>query len=488
MASSLGIEKFLSKDWRLNHLYKIADKNARLITFKERKIQNKIRNSNARRKLVLKSRQLGITTGCILDLFDHCIFTPNSNCAVLAHSMKDLPKIFEIVRRAQKNMDPKIKPILDRGEGSRYEMRFPEINSKIYATIEIRGETIHRLHVSEAAFCDPMRLKASLAAVPPQSSVTFESTPNGMANDFYRRWVSPAHDTDKFFFPWYIQEEYQLNGDHIKGYTKEEKDLIAYVERVYKFKLTKHQIAWRRAMIDELKAEFYQEYPENDKSCFIASGHSPFDLEKISTMLEEAPDPIEDDGTLKVWRKYNKTDRYVIGCDTAQGVKSDYSVADVFSMKTKEQVAQLRSNTLKPFEFAEAVYNLGKHYRTGGRFWPLVAVELNNHGHAVNGRLYEAGYPNLFYHKDDTPGWLTNSVTRPKMIDSFIEAVESETIKLNSRDTLGECLTLIDNGGKIEAEDGEHDDTIIAGAIAVQMIIHDSVSDIYDNLQSKILM
>lgn len=482
------IQKLKSKDWRINHLYKINTKDSRLITFKEFDIQKKIRLSRARRKLVLKSRQLGITTGAVVSQFDDTIWKPNTNACLIAHKQKDIHKIFHIVRTAYNNMHPRFKPILDKGGGSKYEMRFPEINSKIYVDIEVRGETIHNLHISEAAFCEPMRLKASLAAVPPQASVTFESTPNGMANDFYRRWVNIAHDTDKFFFPWYIQDEYQLNGDHIKTLTKEEKDLIAYVERVYKFKLTKHQIAWRRAMIDELKNEFYQEYPENDKSCFIASGHSPFDLERISAMLEDLPEPIEDDGLVKIWRSYDKSDRYVIGCDTAQGVKSDYSVADVFSVRRKEQVAQLRSNNLKPFEFAEAVYSLARRYHSGGRFWPLVAVEINNHGHAVNGRLYESGYPNLFYHKDDTPGWLTNSITRPKMLDSFIEAVESKTIKINSRETLGECLTLIDNGGKIEAEDGEHDDTIISGAISVQMLIEDSVSDIYDNLQSKILM
>lgn len=480
--------KILSKDWRMTHLYKIADKNAQLITFPENTFQQQIRKSKARRKLVLKSRQLGITTGCVLDLFDHAIFTPHSNTAILAHKKQDLPKIFEIVRRAHKNMDPWIQPRLDKGGGSKYEMKFPEIGSKIYVDIEIRGEAIHRLHVSEAAFCDPMRLKASLGAVPPTSTVTFETTPNGMGNDFYRRWITKSPTTDKFFFPWFIQPEYVLDASHIKGLTSDEKDFMKKVKKEWGIVISKEQIAWRRAQQDELKAEFFQEFAEDDTSCFLASGGNPFDLELISRLLREAPEPIEDDGLVKVWEHYDKTDRYVIGADVAQGVRSDYSVADVFSVRTKKQVAQLRSNNLKPFAFADEVFKLAKRYWKGGAYHPLVAVELNNHGHAVNGRLYENGYPNLFYHNDQVPGWLTNSVTRPKMLDTFIEAVESGTILLNSAETLGECLTLVDNGGKIEAEDGEHDDTVISGAIATQMLIEDSVNDVYENLAQKIIM
>lgn len=480
--------KFYDKSWRVNNLYKIVDKDARLIRFKERSFQRKIRLSRARRKLVLKYRQGGVTTGCSIDVFDHTIFTPNTTSAIIAHKQKDIHKIFEIVRTAHKHMAKKIKPKLAKGGGSKYELQFPDIGSKIYVDIEVRGETLHRAHISEAAFCDPKRLKATLGAIPPNASVTFESTPNGMGNDFYKRWKKKSFDTEKFFFPWYIQPEYQLNGDHIKGYTKDEKELIQKVKSQYGITINKHQIAWRRAMIDEFDHEFAQEFPEDPETCFLATGSNPFDQTLISKMYEAAPEPIEDDGKLKIWAEYDKNDRYVIGADVAQGVRSDYSVADVFSVKTKKQVAQLRTNTLKPFAFADEIYSLAKLYHAGGRGWPLVAVELNNHGHAVNGRLHEEGYPNLYEYKEDTPGWLTNSVTRPKMIDTFIEAVESGIVTIKSDDTLGECLTLVDNGGKIEAEDGYHDDTIISGAIAVQMLIEDAPSDVYDNLENKIFM
>ena len=48
--------------------------------------------------------------------------------------------------------------------------------------------------------------------------------------------------------------------------------------------------------------------------------------------------------------------------------------------------------------------------------------------------------------------------------------VEAEICEVKDTDTLGECMTLVDNKGKIEAVDGKNDDCIIATAIAIQMM------------------
>ena len=136
-------------------------------------------------------------------------------------------------------------------------------------------------------------------------------------------------------------------------------------------------------------------------------------------------------------------------------------------------------------------------YHKSGRIPPLLGVERNNHGHAVLLELEEhIGYPNLYKYKstangdpEDVAGWKTDQVTRPIMLDAFIDGVDNSTIRLNSRDTLGECLTLIDNNGKIEAEEGENDDCIISCAIGIQMCIVASRDlHLYDDLQESILL
>lgn len=470
-------------------MYKVVNKNAKLVTFNEFPFQRKIRLAPERITQILKYRQGGVTTGCVMDLFDDVIFKKNTTGMILAHKKNDLPKIFDKVRIAWREMPRKLQPQVDKGGGSKYEMRFPSINSKIYIDIENRGDTLHRLHVSEAAFVEPKRLKATLGAVVPTGRVTYESTPNGMGNEFYGHWANPRSKRGKLFFPWFIQPEYQGDPSYITHLTEEEEDFIAKAQELYGVKIHWGQIAWRREQIAEYGDDFWQEYPEDDKTCFLASGGCPVDQRIVSELLARLKDPVRTDGKLEIYKEYVKDHRYVISADVGGGVGGDFSVADVFDCKTQEQVAQYRSNKIKPIPFAKKLLEIAELYHAGGRPWPLIAPELNNHGHAVVGHLRDtAHYSNVYAYREDEYGWLTNNVTRPKMLDVFIDALESRIVRFNSPYTLNECLTLVDNGGKIEATEGEHDDTVMSGAIGVQMLIHEGSNDLYENLDTKILL
>lgn len=480
--------------WRLNNFYKIVDKDARKITFKENGIQRRINSSTAKRKMILKYRQGGVTTNEVIKQLDYTIWNHNVNACILSHEQDSIEKIFNIARRAHSAMPSQIRPPLDKGGGSKYEMRFPKTQSKIYCDLQSRGDTIHWLHISEAAFADPERVKATLEAVPIDGIVTMESTPNGLGNFFHQKWVDPNDSYAKLFFPWYVHEEYKIETDlKINDLSSEEKEFIIKAKKLFDVDITLQQMAFRRFKQQDLKDLYFQEYPEDDTTCFLASGNAAMDLMLVSELIKKLSAPLKDDGVIQIYKEYDKSSPYVVGCDTAEGVRKDYSVATVFNAKTKEQVAQVRSNRLKPRQFAHKVYELCKLYQYGNKPWPLLGVELNNHGHAVLLELDEhLKYPYLYSFQEDRLGWKTDSVTRPLMIDAFIDGVESGTILLNSLDTLSECLTLVDNNGKIEANDSEEnacfDDCVIAASIAVQMIIEHGPSDLYNNLHSKILV
>jgi len=479
-----------NKRFRLNNFYKIVDKDKSKRVFKENKIQKVINDCTAQNKIILKSRQKGVTTNAVLSLFDDTIFTPNLVTCILSHDQDSIEKIFNIARRAHSEMHPKIQPRLDKGGGSKYELRFPEIDSKIYCDLESRGDTIHKLHISEAAFADPSRMKATTEAVPKTGQITYESTPNGLGNDFYLNWIGDSPYLYKLFFPWYYDNEYQLTADHVKEFTDDELEFIAKAKRLYNVDITPEQIAYRRWKKSSLKDMYLQEYPEDDVSCFLASGNSAMDLIKVSELIKKCPEPISDDGVIKVYKEYSSKNAYVIGCDTAEGVRSDYSVAVVINCATKEVVATARSNNLKPKEFAHVIYKLAKMYWRTGRVHPLVGVECNNHGHAVLLALDEKpiNYPNLYSYQEDRLGWKTDSITRPLMIDTFIDSVETGTVSVLSREILSECLTLIDNDGKIEAAESCHDDCVIACAIAIQMLIANGPAGSLDNLENLIFV
>ena len=481
-------DKLLNKRWRINHLYKVVNKNKETVRFVENDIQQHINDSKSKRKMILKARQFGVSTNAIINLLDDCIFHRNRTNVILAHEQDGIEKLFRIARFAYKNLDPRIQPVLDRGGGSKYEMFFPSINSRIYCDLESRGDTISKLHVSELAFMKDMsRLKATTEAVPMDGEVTFESTPNGM-NEFYDYWNDPNFKYDKLFFPWYFFNEYRIHYDGPIFYTDEENGLIIKAKTLYAVDLDKHQINYRRWKKSELQALFTQEYPEDDQSCFLASGNSAMDLNKVAELLRACQGPLKEVSGIKIFEDHDKTCTYVIGADTAEGVGSDYSVAIVYNATKRRTAAVIRCQ-MKPYDFAHKLFELGKLYSIGGRPRPLLAVERNNHGHAVLLELEQnLKYGNLFRTENGRTGWLTDKVTRPIMVDTFIEGVENETIQIKDEETLRECLTLIDNNGKIEAEKNKHDDCIIANSIALQMCLRVSQMEVYKNIGSKILL
>jgi hypothetical protein len=152
------------------------------------------------------------------------------------------------------------------------------------------------------------------------------------------------------------------------------------------------------------------------------------------------------------------------------------------------EVASLRGHW-KPFAFAKKLAAFAKIF-TRGYNYPMIVVERNNHGHAVLLQLLEhEKTPNVYKTEDGKPGWLTNLATRPIMLDQYIEAVEQRAVKINSKVTLQETLTLVSNRGKIEAADGMHDDMVMATAIAVQMLLkHAGRIKVYSDINNAILV
>lgn len=481
-------EKFLDPVWRLNNLYKIVTKEGELATFKQNPVQAVINKSKAKRKMVLKARQFGVSTNELLKLYDKTIFTRNVTNGILAHENDGIKKLFRIVKRAYDFSEPEIKPQIDRGGGSKYEMYFPAINSRIYCDLESRGDTIHNLHISEVAFMkDKSRLKATLQAVPLGGCVTLESTPNGM-EEFYEMWVDKDQPYEKLFFPWFIFPEYQINpqGQRVE-LTYEEKEFKKKAKKLYGVNITKGQLLFRRFKQKELGSLFIQEYPEDDVSCFLSSGASFFNLKTVKDRLDNCKQPLTDKGYIKIYEPYNKEHHYVCGADTAEGVGSDFSVGVIINITTKEQVAEIRGH-FKPYDFAHELNNLCMEYQKGDRYPPLLAVERNNHGHAVLLELDKhIKYRNLYKTKDGKIGWVTDKITRPIMLNAFREAVENNSIIFNSEDLLKECLTLVVNNGKPEAMDGKHDDCVIAGSIAAQMLIEESTIPL-QNIANKIYL
>lgn len=212
------------------------------------------------------------------------------------------------------------------------------------------------------------------------------------------------------------------------------------------------------------------------------TGKTVFDGQAVSERLSRIPEPVKrglweagdwtdaKDGPVQIFREPVEGRPYVIGGDTS-GEGSDFFVAQVLDNITGEQVAILR-HQYDDDTFAEQVYHLGRYYNEA-----LVGIEANFSIYPIK-KLEQLGYRNQFVREQEDTysgairkafGFKTTQITRPVIIGQLVEAMREGINLVNDRTTLEEMLTFVRNEQKKlrpEAEEGAHDDCVLALAIA----------------------
>jgi phage terminase large subunit len=179
------------------------------------------------------------------------------------------------------------------------------------------------------------------------------------------------------------------------------------------------------------------------------------------------------DGYIKIYNEPKENYPYVIGGDTAgdpnQKAKDpDYFVGQCIDNTSGEQVAVLHAR-LEEGDYARQMYCLGVYYNDA-----LIGPETNFSTYPVK-KLAEWSYPNLYNRQQEDSitneyenryGFRTDKLTRPIIIANLVEIINEHPELLNDITTLEEMLTFVRNEkGRPEAEDGCHDDCVMAMAI-----------------------
>jgi hypothetical protein len=454
-------------------MLKIRDKRGRLRSLTLNRAQRDLEATSGSRNIVLKARQLGVTTYVAARFFINCITREGTLSVQVAHDQRSAEEIFRIVHRLLENLPE----LLRRGAlvTSRANVRqivFPVLDSEYRVETAAdpnagRGLTIHNLHCSEVARWprDVSETLASLrAAVPPEGEIFLESTPNGAGGTFYDEWQR-AGDTGytRHFYPWWWDPSYQRKVE-IVNFTGEELELMQ------KCGLNAAQIGFRREVRANFRNRAREEYAEDPESCFVASGECVFDSDIVERRLKQAAPIIEDADHGKLLTFFPpvgggnsvRAKRYIMGVDPAGGgSEGDYSCAQVIEQSGGVQCAELHGH-FPPQELAARVAVLAHKYNDA-----LVAIERNNHGHAVLAHLtMNQGYTNV-YKSGGQLGWLTTAASRPRMLENFGAILAAAPFMFLSPRLLEECRTFIRHpDGTCSAASGAHDDTVMAMAIA----------------------
>jgi hypothetical protein len=455
----------------MHTMLKIRDKRGRLLRLRLNRAQRDLEKTSGRRNIVLKARQLGVTTYVAARFFVSCITREGTLSVQVAHDQRSAEEIFRIVHRLLENLPESLRQgALVTSRANVRQIVFPMLDSEYRVETAAdpnagRGLTIHNLHCSEVARWprDVAETLASLrAAVPPQGEIFLESTPNGAGGTFYDEWQrAPQTGYVRHFYPWWWDPNYRRKIEVVE-FSDQERELMR------KHNLDGGQIAFRREMRANFGNRAPEEYAEDPESCFLASGDCVFDCDVLDERLKQPPviADASDNGRLLTFFPPvdgNNPKEYVIGVDPAGGgCDGDYACAQVIERSTGLQCAELYGH-FTPQELAARVALLGKKYNQA-----LVAVERNNHGHAVIAHLaMNEGYQNL-YPGGAPPGWLTTAASRPRMLENFAAVLSSASFLFLSPRLLQECRTFIRHqDGSSAAAGGAHDDTVMAMAIAL---------------------
>jgi len=300
------LDNLSNREWRLNNLYWVKDKMGNKVKFQMNWAQRLIWQNLWYFSIILKARQLGITTFfCILYL-DIVLFNEHKTAGIIAHKDKDARKIFkEKVKFAWDNLDPILKEHLGPpNTDSAGELSFPN-GSTIFVSTSTRGGTIQYLHVSEFGYiCAHYPSKAeeivtgSINSVEQGMMVTIESTAEGRAGYFYDfcdkaqkaelsgRGLSPM-EFKFFFFPWWKHPQYTLDSKvHIPIDTKHQ-DYFKMLQEKHGIILTAGQKKWYVTKHNLNRDNMLAEYPSLAEEAFHASVQGAYYANDMVKVYEE---------------------------------------------------------------------------------------------------------------------------------------------------------------------------------------------------------
>lgn len=454
------------------------------------------------RIIVLKARQLGITTITEAILFAWSFIFPGTNSLVIAHETDTSQSAFEKNVMFWENWP--YKDIYKMRSTTQRRMAWEHGSAIRIATARNvksgRGRTLQALHATECAFWDdPETLMTGLRQTIPNkrgSLVILESTANGVGNWFHSTWedaVSGVNDYIPLFFSWLNHYEYTLPLSTINPLLP---DLDTKEIALRKLGASLEHLEWRRFAIPSLchgdEDYFCQEYPATPEEAFLTTGRNVFPIPKLDLAYQPMrgmrgeivevngrfqfyEDPT---GRVTIFRKPSPNlehGSYMIGGDPSRTTLGDRACIQVLNRNTFEQVAVWHGK-IDPVTFADEMAKLGNLYNMA-----TLAPEMEGPGYATIAALIKMNYPNLWkFRRGDRGGvaqiamnlfgWSTNYQRKHWAIGNVVRLLYDNSLTIHDEETYHQMrnYVVLDNGEMGNARDAwKYDDAVMAFVISV---------------------
>lgn len=469
---------------------------------------------------ILKGRQQGFTTLITAIQLSFALTRKNFSGFTVANTKDNAIAIFNDKARAVYQRLPKsLKPHEQFNSVS--ELFFDRLNSSWRvdtATRDVaRSRTLNFVHYSEAAFykCSLAELQAGVGNAMVCGAVQiYETTANGF-NEAKELWDSES--CHNLFYGWWRTEEYRSEAyENLERPDSWLKSRLALLESMG---LSREQQCWYAQKYNGYldKNLIKQEFPCTPNEAFLSSGECVFDKERLNECLirqsrakpprtgyfryRKTAKPICDSSGETVEWEWSLTeiefvdDRdgwillheeprvrrssdghvterapYALGGDTA-GSGKDYFTGKVICCLDHRTAATLRRQRMDEDLYAEQMYCLGKYYHDA-----LIGIEINYSRQPMRLLFQHYAYPNLYFRQrvgalcettEQVLGFETTAKTKPIVIGELVRRMrEDPSIEVDVQ-TLREMTTFVrKENGKQEAIAGQHDDLVMALAIA----------------------
>jgi len=439
-------------DYFFNNYVKIQHPVRGLIKFDTFEFQDKCVSTfiDERFSIVLKSRQLGMSTLAAAYSLWMAIFQRDKNILVIATKLSVAQNFITKVKTMLRSV-PKWLVMPELTSNNKQLLEFSNGSSvKAIPTSDDAGrsESLSLLIVDEAAFVKNFD-ELWMGLYPTISTggrVVILSTPNGVGGQYYKLYTDAEAGVNEFKaikLPWDVHPE--RDKEWFEETTKN---------------LSDRQIA--------------QEYLCD----FAASGETFLSSNDIEYIRQTVRQPIERSGPSScVWTwKYPLSEHeYIISADVSRGDSRDYSTFHIIDIDESECVAEYKGK-IPPDRFGELLAEYGKKYNNA-----LVCPENNSYGYATILKLKEIDYPNMYFKRrkavfigdyipdcdPDLAGFTTSGRTRSLILTKLEEVLRNKMIKIYSTRFYEELKTFVWIGSKAQGMKGHNDDLVMSFAIGV---------------------
>ena len=296
------LELLWDQKWRLNNLYQIKDAHGQQVTFKLNDEQTALYDGLHYFNIILKARQLGITTFFSILFLDLCLWNENVNAAIIADRRDNSQEIFQDkVKFAYDRLPEWVKDISSATRDNKRELRFR--NGSVFRVgTTLRSGTVQFLHISEMAkICKEFPDKAkelvtgAINCVHEGQFITIESTAEGREGAFYDICQKAIINKGKnlstldfkfWFFSWWTCKSYKMN-PHGITYPQKYIDYFTTLETKYNIYLDDDRRAWYVKKGELMGDAMFQEYPSHPEEAFFASNEGRIYGQKMAQARQD---------------------------------------------------------------------------------------------------------------------------------------------------------------------------------------------------------